>query len=363
MSALRLVRPLCRNLRCQPSEQLLLRNFNHPRALCAFISSKANMAGYQRPAPFPYKEKKYNWWYQLFDRTIDRFDENSKVLVVDGPIAAGKSTFAKQLAEDLDMLYVPEADLAQAYINKSGYDLRQLNSTLPPNAQFLQYIDALAHLLHTGQGVVLDRSVYSDFVFMEAMFEQGYLSKNIKAYYEESFSAIQLMLKRPHLIIYLDVPVNIVQQRIKERNRPWEVNSPVLTEKYLSAIEKHYKLRFLRDMSARSEILMYDWSNFGDVEVVVEDIERINLDIRQYDEKFEDWKTYHDREYGYWRADYSNNKDQLLTWAEPGYILPEMMLTNDEGEILFKALEQIPGGKYEHGYEPKLGDKVFWKWS
>lgn len=40
-----------------------------------------------------------------------------------------------------------------------------------------QYIDALAHVLSTGQGVVLDRCVYSDFVFAEAMFSQNYISK------------------------------------------------------------------------------------------------------------------------------------------------------------------------------------------
>lgn len=177
MSALRLLRPIGHSLRCQPSEQLLLRNQNYPRVLCAFISSKANMLGYQRPPPFPYKEKKYNWYYQLFDRTVDRFNENTKVLVVDGPIGAGKSSFAKELAEDLDMLYIPEADLDSEYINGYGYDLRQLNSKLPPAAQyfdvkdftrnpkhpnagimqlemqqlrFSQYIDALAHLLNTG---------------------------------------------------------------------------------------------------------------------------------------------------------------------------------------------------------------------
>lgn len=177
MSALRLIGPLGRSLRCQPSEQFLGPNGNVSRVLCAFISSKANLDGRQRPAPFPYKEKTYNWWYQAFDRTVDRFDENTKVLVVDGPIAAGKTTFAKQLADDLDMLYVPEADFDMAYKNSYGADLRSLNSKLPPNAHWMdieafyrnpkhpnagvmqvqmqeirfgQYIDALAHLLNTG---------------------------------------------------------------------------------------------------------------------------------------------------------------------------------------------------------------------
>lgn len=39
------------------------------------------------------------------------------------------------------------------------------------------YIDAVAEVLNTGKGVVLDRSPFSDFVFVEAMYQQGYLSK------------------------------------------------------------------------------------------------------------------------------------------------------------------------------------------
>ncbi|KAG6923126.1 NADH ubiquinone oxidoreductase subunit A10, partial [Chelydra serpentina] len=45
----------------------------------------------------------------------------------------------------------------------------------------LQYSDALELLLSTGQGVVMERSVYSDFVFMEAMFQQGYIHKRCKS--------------------------------------------------------------------------------------------------------------------------------------------------------------------------------------
>ena len=38
-------------------------------------------------------------------------------------------------------------------------------------------MDALAHVFNTGQGVVMDRSPYSDFVFIEAMFKCGYVDK------------------------------------------------------------------------------------------------------------------------------------------------------------------------------------------
>lgn len=134
--------------------------------------------GKVRPAPFPYKTKRYNLWRAWFqDTTTHRFDENTKIIVVEGPIAAGKSAFAKSLAEDLDMLHMPEVTMDELYINSYGYDLRKLDPQLPaparsydekdfciepnhPNAarfqilkyhfRYSQYIDALAHLFNTG---------------------------------------------------------------------------------------------------------------------------------------------------------------------------------------------------------------------
>ena len=158
-----------------------------------------------KPAPFPYKEKRYNFFRALFDNTTSRFDENSKLIVVDGPPAAGKGALAKHLAAELDMLYLPAPTMNDIYVNEYGYDLRQLDSQLPEDChsydekdflknpvgkkagrlqleklklRYKQHLAALAHILNTGQGVVMDRSPYSDFVYMEAMAAHGFVSKN-----------------------------------------------------------------------------------------------------------------------------------------------------------------------------------------
>lgn len=72
-------------------------------------------------------------------------------------------------------------------------------------------MDALAHVLSTGQGVVLDRSVFSDYVFVEAMNRANYISSGAKSvYYDVRKNTIEELLK-PHLVIYLDVPVDVVK--------------------------------------------------------------------------------------------------------------------------------------------------------
>lgn len=49
--------------------------------------------------------------------------------------------------------------------------------------------------------------------------------------------------------------------------------------KFLETMENVYKRNFLKDISTHAELLVYDWSNGGDTELVVEDIERIGMPI------------------------------------------------------------------------------------
>lgn len=54
---------------------------------------------------------------------------------MEGPVAAGKSEFAQELAKELDMLYVPEANMDAYYINPYGYNMRQLDHDLPEDTR------------------------------------------------------------------------------------------------------------------------------------------------------------------------------------------------------------------------------------
>lgn len=42
--------------------------------------------------------------------------------------------------------------------------------------KFEQYMNALIHIVNTGQGVVLENSVYTDFVFLNAMRSKDHIS-------------------------------------------------------------------------------------------------------------------------------------------------------------------------------------------
>ncbi|XP_063699297.1 NADH dehydrogenase [ubiquinone] 1 alpha subcomplex subunit 10, mitochondrial [Culicoides brevitarsis] len=356
------------------------------------ISQSCNITGKSfrgktadRPKPWDYKNKGYNVIHSIFDKTRWRWDENSKIIVVDGPIASGKTDFAKSLADELEMMFMPEPHMDRVYVNSYGFDLRTLNDKLPPacrsieNKDFLMhpenmyianyqfymmvmrfhdYIDALAHVFNTGQGVVLERSIYSDFVFMETMFKHGYLSKNVRSYYHQIMYHILPELMKPHLAIYLDVPVAEVKNRIKKRNIDYEVNSKVLTDEYLTTLESIYKQQYLKDISKHAELLVYDWSNYGDAEVVVEDIERIDFDrFEKHDPKLRDWRLGHEEEYNAKRMWYTNEKPTLMRYLNiPRLDVPELMLTADENDIYNTVVAESPGNRYDEGYNEDAGD-------
>ncbi|XP_042216693.1 NADH dehydrogenase [ubiquinone] 1 alpha subcomplex subunit 10, mitochondrial-like [Homarus americanus] len=353
--------------------------------IATIVSKALRDQDYKRPAPFPYKTDKYGFFAALLDKTTHRFDENSKVIVVDGPIAAGKTEFAKEIADELDMLYVPHANMDMLYINPYGYDMRQLDSQLPdsvksfdeknflqnpkdPNAagfqfhmfrlRLVQYIDALAHVLSTGQGVVMDRSVYSDFVFIDAMANFGYISKPARNLYYECKAMTVPELMRPHLVVYLDMPVDVVLQRIQERNLPHEVNSPVLTREFLSYMEQVYKKQFLNEMSGHSELLVYDWSEKGDCEVVVEDIERLNFEFDKNDPKMADWKLTDEWDWCKQRMLFTKNKDKILMWMNvPGFSVPELVVNAEDHKVFEDVWWNAPGMKYAEGFNADMGDQ------
>lgn len=147
---------------------------------CRNISTKKYLVKNNNYAPFPYETKSYNFFRIGYDHAKQRFDENSKVIIVDGPVSVGKHKIAKQLAEELDMKFYPDPTMDLIYINDYGYDMRNLDPKMPESCKsydearfcrepdhfssagfqarkyklrYANYMDMLAHLMNTGTSV------------------------------------------------------------------------------------------------------------------------------------------------------------------------------------------------------------------
>uniref|UniRef100_A0A6B2EJC6 NADH dehydrogenase [ubiquinone] 1 alpha subcomplex subunit 10, mitochondrial n=1 Tax=Phlebotomus kandelakii TaxID=1109342 RepID=A0A6B2EJC6_9DIPT len=355
------------------------------------ISGRSLRGSQKLVKPPPYdKTKRYGFFQAIFDHTRKRFDDNTKIIVVEGPLASGKSKFAKELAEELEMHHIPEAHIDALLVNHYGYDLRNIDDQLPdsvksfdekkfcqdprnPNAaayqidmygiRFWQYVDALNHLFATGQGVVLERCCYSDMVFMEAMAKNGYVSKGARSvYYDVRKNTIGELMK-PHLVVYLDVSLEQTKKNIAARGLAHEKNAPALTDQYLRDIEAFYKQLYLKEISAHAELLVYDWNEGGETEVVAEDIERIDFDrFDKHDPKMKDWRHPLEWDWNTLRMKYSVQQHILeALFNVPRTDVPELLVDAEDSQTLLHVLAKTPGMEYAKGYNPGQGDKVMWK--
>ncbi|XP_033223334.1 NADH dehydrogenase [ubiquinone] 1 alpha subcomplex subunit 10, mitochondrial [Belonocnema kinseyi] len=354
---------------------------NVPKVQVSWISTRqTRKTRPPRPEPFPYKEKSFNIWEQIFDDTVFRFDDNTKVILVEGPPAVGKGELAKKLAHDLDMLYVPQTVLEDEWVHKYNFDLRTLDDKLPESCRsvdlstflnnpslrnggvmqlffyrlrFHKYMKILAHVLSTGQGVVTERSPWSDDCFAKAMHANGYLSPNAFKLYNTMVEQSLHELMRPHLVVYLDASVKDVQEKIKKRNIPGE--SKIFNEKFLTDLENNYKYDFLKKMDEHANILIYDYSRGGDFEVIVEDIETLKFDEQPQDsKKMMDWDLVANVMWTERRRKYSDQQEQMLLYLMlQQLIADELIVTAEESYIRHEVLKKYaPRDAWDPNYMP-----------
>ncbi|XP_051647011.1 NADH dehydrogenase [ubiquinone] 1 alpha subcomplex subunit 10, mitochondrial [Manacus candei] len=322
----------------------------------------------------PEQNLQYGWLaYMLGDRTTKRFTDYSKIFTVEGNLSSGKGKLAEQIAQKLGMKHFPEADIH--YMNRISGDGTLLpekfngfcnmerfytDPKCPDGHSYrmqtwiygnrvLQYADALEHLLSTGQGVVLERSPYSDFVFLDAMFKQGYIHKRCLDHYKEIKDISICEFLPPHLVIYIDAPVPEVQKRIQEKGKPYEKK---VSPSYLQHIEDAYKKTFLPEISESSEVLQYTAAEAEDVEKVIEDIEYLKFDKGP-------WLEQDDVSFHHLRL-YVQDKSLVLDSVTIPRFIPEVTIGGTEFDRIYYEYRALPGRKYRQGYNADVGDKWIW---
>uniref|UniRef100_A0A6V7TTQ7 NADH dehydrogenase [ubiquinone] 1 alpha subcomplex subunit 10, mitochondrial n=1 Tax=Meloidogyne enterolobii TaxID=390850 RepID=A0A6V7TTQ7_MELEN len=259
------------------------------------------------PEPWPYKEKPFPARLCCFDPGFARRHENSKLIIVEGNIGSGKSEFAGQLADALGFYHMPSFSMNEILIDRYGNDMRKFHHLFPKRfrvpdeimfykdpasdqtavmqntiyqCRFDQYLNALAHILNTGQGVVLERSLYSDFVFVNAMREKDWISPEFFKYYHFMRKlSLQQIPFYPHLMIYLDVPISKSLEKIKQRGDPYEIAA--VDGQYLMTIKESYK-DLIKELKRHSYILTYDWTEPEYMDIVLDDIFKLKMDNVQW---------------------------------------------------------------------------------
>ncbi|KAG9395957.1 Deoxynucleoside kinase [Carpediemonas membranifera] len=205
----------------------------------------------------------------------------SKLIVVEGNIGAGKSSLCTSLSNTLGYTIYEEPVKSNPYLEDFYKDPHRIAPIMQRwlfEQRLATYKDAVLHIEETGQGVILDRSVFSDWAFAYQSLVDGFFTEQQYEEYQTMREVALRGLPLPTMCIYLDVSPEQCLYRITQlRKRECEAGMPI---EYLRGLDAAHAM-LLDDLEKVGiEVLRVDWESFGDIEPIEKSVQRTPLNTR-----------------------------------------------------------------------------------
>ncbi len=149
-------------------------------------------------------------------------------ILLEGNIAAGKTTLGTALAASGHFVFVPEpverwqSGFAANLLERFYADTPRWAFTLQICA-FVTRTQAVQGAPDDGRDVVFERSIYCDrHVFARSLFEQGLMDSTEWALYQHFWEQFRAAAPQPDAIIYLRTPADECYRRLQVRGRAEE---------------------------------------------------------------------------------------------------------------------------------------------
>lgn len=166
------------------------------------------------------KEKTLNEVEDL-ETTIEEREEKKYYISVSGPIAAGKTTFCKNLSDILQIpIYHEEVDnnpyLAPFYEDQKTWAFHLQIYFLA--SRYKQQQTILSSLKELGViGIIQDRTIYEDPVFAKVLKKDGSFTETDFQTYQSLFDVMMDTISVPDVIVFLRASSEMCLSRIKQR--------------------------------------------------------------------------------------------------------------------------------------------------
>jgi deoxyadenosine/deoxycytidine kinase len=182
--------------------------------------------------------------------------EKCRYVVVDGPIGAGKTSLARQLAEQLDAEALLEAPEDNPFLARFYEDMPRF--ALPTQLNFLfQRVDQVRQLTQLD---LFGRATVADFLLdKDPLFARINLSDDEFSLYEKVYGHLKPQTSTPDLVIYLQAPVATLVERVHRRGVDYE---RAISEHYLARIADAYSRFFYQYEDAPLLIVNSERLNF-----------------------------------------------------------------------------------------------------
>ena len=163
---------------------------------------------------------------------------DKRYIVVEGPIGVGKTSMVQMLGEQFGSRVILEkaADnpfLPRFYSNPASYAFQTQMFFLL--SRYQQQKDIIQQDLFN-QNVICDYLFAKDRIFASVNLDEDEL-----VLYQQIYSLLDQRIPKPDLVIYLQSPPEVLQQRIRIRGRSYERE---ISREYIEAINEAYNRYF-----------------------------------------------------------------------------------------------------------------------
>lgn len=177
-----------------------------------------------------------------------------KVIIVEGIIGAGKSSFSRELAgllgkDTLHLREPDEKDNANPYLS-SFYNMpKRWAYTMQTHllqARYKMHLHAQWHAMTTGNDAVLDRSYFGDTAFARLQLNMGDMSQREFETYEGIYHAMTASVLLPTVCVHLKVSPEVAKERIVRR----------MEDETGRRCEDVISLQYLRDLATEEDAVV-----------------------------------------------------------------------------------------------------------
>ena len=163
---------------------------------------------------------------------------DKKYIVVEGPIGVGKTSLVQMLGEEFVSRVVLEkaADnpfLPKFYTNPTGFAFQTQMFFLLSRYQQQR---ELAQQELFNQGIICDYLFAKDRIFASVNLDEDEL-----VLYQQIYTLLDQRIPKPDLVIYLQSPTEVLQQRIRMRGRSYERE---ISREYIETVNEGYNRFF-----------------------------------------------------------------------------------------------------------------------